>query len=313
MTDTSPSIDIICGGLEFPEGPIARSDGSLLLVEIGAGCVTRVSPQGKVERIVQLGGGPNGLAIGPNGALYVCNNGGSKMHRDGASMRVVGTSDDYSGGRIERIDLRTFAISTLYRECGGHRLNGPNDIVFDRHGGFYFTDLGKTRARDRDRGGVYYALPDGSRIEEVAFPLHTPNGLGLSPDGSTLYVAETETARLWKYRVTDPGKLELLPYPSPNGGAIVFGAGGYQRFDSLKVEANGLVCVATLQNGGITIVDPARGTAEHVALPDPFITNLCFAGPEMTTVYVTMSYSGRIGRMSWPRPGLKLNYADRPH
>jgi gluconolactonase len=309
--EQAPDLEIVCEGLEFPEGPVALGDGSLLLVEIGAGCLTRVWPNGRMTRIVDLGGGPNGAAIGPDGAVYICNNGGAKIVREPGHSRVVGQADDYSGGRIQRVDLLTGDVSTLYVTCDGHRLNGPNDIVFDRHGGFYFTDLGKTRPRDRDRGGIYYAQPDGSRIEEVVFPLHTPNGIGLSPDEAWLYVAETETARLWKYRVLAPGRLEILPYPtSPNGGSIVFGAGGYQRFDSLKVERDGRICVATIHNGGITVIDP-NGAATHVPMPDIITTNLCFGGPDLRTAYVTLSSTGRLAKLRWPRPGLKLNFSER--
>ena len=94
-----------------------------------------------------------------------------------------GRPTDYSGGRIERVDLATGAIETLYTHCDGHMLRGPNDIVFDAHGGFYFTDLGKTRAREMDRGAVYYAKADGSLIKVVANPTVTANGCALSPDG----------------------------------------------------------------------------------------------------------------------------------
>lgn len=302
-------LEIVCDGLDFPEGPVALPDGSVLVVEIGAGCLTRISPDGRKSRVAELGGGPNGAAIGPDGHVYICNNGGAKLLRRPGETRIVGQADNYSGGRIERVDLRTGAVRALYTRCGEYSLKGPNDIVFDRQGGFYFTDLGKSRPRDRDRGGVYYALPDGSRIREIAYPLHTPNGIGLSPDETTLYVAETETARLWRYRVVAPGELELLPYPSPNGGAIVYGAGGYQRFDSLKLEADGRICVATLSNGGITVIEP-DGTAAHVPLPDSHTTNLCFAGSEMRTVFVTLSSTGRLGKLRWPRPGLKLNFAN---
>ena len=62
---------------------------------------------------------------------------------------------------------------------------GPNDLVFDAHGGFWFTDFGRNRDRARTRGAVYYALADGSRIEEAIYPLDSPNGIGLSPDGAT--------------------------------------------------------------------------------------------------------------------------------
>ena len=73
-------------------------------------------------------------------------------------LRPAGPASDYQGGRIERVDPRTGAVTVLYDHCGPHKLLGPNDIVFDGVGGFYFTDLGKARARDRDWGGVYYAL-----------------------------------------------------------------------------------------------------------------------------------------------------------
>lgn len=305
---TTPDLEIVCDGLTFPEGPIALPDGSVLLVEICAGCVSRIAPDGRRTVVAETGGGPNGAAIGPDGALYVCNNGGAKLLREGGLQRIVGQSDDYDGGRIERVDPATGACTVLYRACNGHPLKGPNDIVFDRHGGFYFTDLGKSRERDRDRGGVYYALPDGSRIDEVVYPLHTPNGIGLSPDEDVLYVAETETARLWRFRVRAPGDLEILPFPSPNGGTLVHGAGGYQRFDSLKVERDGRVCVATIANGGITVIDPRTGAASHVPMPDYTTTNLCFGGEDLRTAYVTLSSTGRLGKLTWPRPGLALNF-----
>ena len=87
----------------------------------------------------------------------------------------------------------------LYRKSETGPLKGLNDLVFDGLGGFYFTDLGKIRARDQDRGAVYYARADGSHIREIVFPISMPNGIGLSPDGRTLYVVETETARLWGF------------------------------------------------------------------------------------------------------------------
>ena len=66
---------IIAEGLAFPEGPVAMPDGSVLFVEIAGGCLSRVLASGKVERVAELGGGPNGAAIGPDGHGYVCNNG----------------------------------------------------------------------------------------------------------------------------------------------------------------------------------------------------------------------------------------------
>lgn len=304
-------MELVCEGLGFPEGPIVLPDGSILVVEIAEGTLTRITADGRASTVADLGGGPNGAAIGPDGAVYVCNNGGFKWHREPGITRVIGQADDYSGGRIERVDLATGKFEILYDGCDGLRLRGPNDLVFDRQGGFYFTDHGKARERDLDRGAVYYALADGSHIREVIFPISLPNGIGLSPDEATLYVTETETARLWRYRIRAPGDLELVPYPSQNGGTLVYGPGGFHRFDGLKVEAGGRICVATLQNGGVSCVSPIDGFAEHVALPDRHTTNLAFGGPDLKTMYVTLSSTGRLVRLGWPRPGHPLNFVDR--
>jgi len=188
--------EVIASGLGFPEGPVVMEDGSIILVEIRKGCITRLW-NGRTEVIATPGGGPNGLAIGPDGALYCCNNGGFEYHDVGGLMVPGNCPPDYSGGRIERVDLSSGKVERLYEAVDGHPLRGPNDLVFDRSGGFYFTDLGKGFARNRDHGGIYYARPDGSLIRQVDYHHISPNGCGLSPDGKTLYFADTMTARLW--------------------------------------------------------------------------------------------------------------------
>lgn len=299
---------IIATGLRFPEGPVALPDGSIALVEIARGTVTRVAPDGAVSVIASPGGGPNGLAVGPGGAFYLCNNGGFEWRDDGGVLRPVGTPSDYSGGRIERIDPATGAVETLYTHCDGNGLCGPNDLVFDDAGGFYFTDLGKTRARTRDHGGVYYARADGSAIACVAYPVLTPNGIGLSPDGRTLYVAETETARLWAFEIEAPGRVAKQAFPSPHGGRLVCGLPGFQRFDSLAVDAAGNVCVATLVTGCISVIAPDGRLLRQVAAGDIYTTNICFGGPGLGTAYVTLSGQGALAAMDWPEPGLRLNH-----
>jgi gluconolactonase len=299
---------VMTTGLRFPEGPVAMKDGSVALVEIERGTVSRVRPNGAIEVVAHTGGGPNGLAVGPDGAFYVCNNGGFVWREEAGLRRPVGPAADYTGGRIERVDPRTGAVTVLYDRCGAHKLLGPNDIVFDRHGGFYFTDLGKARARDRDWGGVYYALPDGSRIVEIVHPILTPNGIGLSPDERTLYVAETETARLWAFDITAPGELRKAPFPSPHGGRLVAGLGGFQRFDSLAVEAGGNVCVATLVNGSVSVIAPDGRLVRQPTMPDLYCTNICFGGADLRTAFITLSGTGRLVAMPWPEPGHRLNY-----
>ena len=300
-------IHTVADGLDFPEGPVALADGSVVLVEIAAGRVSRVSPDGKKTVVASPGGGPNGAAIGPDGKCYVCNNGGFEWHVEAGHKRPILQAGDYRGGRIERIDLATGAVECLYRASGEVALKGPNDLVFDRQGGFYFSDLGKVRAREMDRGAVYYAMADGSKITEVAFPMVTPNGVGLSPDEKTLYVAETEPARLWAFDIVAPGVLRKEPWPSPHGGRLVAGVGGYQRFDSLALDAEGRICVATLINGGITVISPDGRHVEHHPMPDPMTTNICFGGRDLRTAFITLSWTGRLVAVDWPVPGLRLN------
>ena len=301
-----PDIRVIATGLRFPEGPIAMKDGSIVLGEIERQTVTRVRPDGSTQVIARTGGGPNGLAVGPDGAFYVCNNGGFAWRLENNLMRPAGPSSDYTGGRIERVDPVNGAVTVLYDHCGPYKLVGPNDIVFDGLGGFYFTDLGKARARDRDWGGIYYALADGSKITEIAHPILTPNGIGLSPDGKTLYVAETETARLWAWDILAPGVLAKEPFPSPHGGRILAGLGGFQRFDSLAVDGAGNICVATLVNGSVSVISPKGGLVRQIPMPDMFCTNICFGGPDLRTAYMTLSGSGQLVAMEWDGPGLRL-------
>ena len=294
----------ITSGLKFPEGPIAMQDGSVIVVEIARGTLSRVQPNGDIEVIAETGGGPNGAAIGPDGACYICNNGGFIWHESSTGLLFPGHQPpDYSGGRIERVDLDTGEVSVLYTECDGIALRGPNDIVFDREGGFWFTDHGKTRERDRDRTGVFYAKADGSYITEAIFPLEAPNGIGLSPDEQTLYVAETPTGRLWAYPISAPGEID-----GSVRGTMLAQLPDYHMFDSLAVDAHGNVCVATLITGGITIHSPDASSARLVPMPDVLTTNICFGGEDLNTAYITLSTTGRLVACEWETAGLPLNF-----
>jgi gluconolactonase len=298
-------IELVAEGLLFPEGPIAMADGSVVLVEIKRQTLTRVLPDGRKEVIAELGGGPNGAAVGPDGAVYVANSGGFEWI-EAELLTPHGTPADYVTGSIQRVDLATGAVTTVYDACDGRPLRGPNDIVFDKSGGFWFTDLGKSDGDRMHMGHLLYARPDGSLIRRVRAGMVTPNGVGLSPDEKTVYVAETHTSRVWGFDIAGPGEISA-PADMWTPGRVLGPLPGYQMLDSLAVEASGKVCCATLVNGGITAFDPAGGF-EHYPFPDPLITNICFGGPDMQTAWVTASGTGKLYRCRWPRPGLKLNF-----
>ncbi|MEO6185946.1 MAG: SMP-30/gluconolactonase/LRE family protein [Steroidobacteraceae bacterium] len=300
---------LVADGLQFPEGPVAMRDGSVILVEMKSETLTRVLPSGQKQVIARLGGGPNGAAIGPDGAMYITNNGDAWGWADGPLHLPGPPPAYYRGGSIQRVDLATGAFTMLYDSCDGLPLNSPNDLVFDSSGGFWFTCYGQSDGEVRRLGALYYAKADGSKIVRWRSELISPNGVGLSPDGRQVYMSDCMVGRLYAFDLTSPGV--MAPQGALSSGAVgrvIATLPGYQWLDSLAVEANGNVCVATLFNSGITTFNQKNGRYTHVPFNDPITTNLCFGGRDMRDVWVTCASTGHLYRTRWPRPGLKLAY-----
>jgi gluconolactonase len=302
-------MNTLAQGLLMPEGPVALPDGSLLVVEVLGGRLSRIAADGSVSTVADLGGGPNGAAIGPDGRCYVCNNGGfAQMPLPGGGVMPLEAPLDTPPGSIQVVDIATGAFETLYSHDDATPFWGPNDIVFDQSGGFWFTDFGRDRGRVRTRGSVYYARADGSGIEEVLHPMDGANGIGLSPDGTTLYVAETYEAHLWRFRLSGPGQIDTAAGDMPNGGTLVGRGGPGQYLDSLAVDSAGRICCASPGMGAILVFPPEGGAPQVIATDDFLTTNICFGGADGRTAYVTLGSSGRVVTMDWDVPGAALAY-----
>jgi|GEM_PF-13506 len=224
-------LTVVAEGLGFPEGPVATLDGVLYFVDIAAQTLMRLEPDMKPEVVAEIPGGPNGMAIGPDGHAYVCNNGGvfdfdklpldpKKGLGDRNSYLLVPdpacpgrqygrnvvdrtgqavTLPDPAAGSICKVNLKTGTVTELYGPSKGHRLIAPDDITFDAHGpegSFWFTDCGYQNSNILRKGGVYAGHVNG---EDPVFMAEIPsaNGIGFSKDGKVLFVADTLFGRLW--------------------------------------------------------------------------------------------------------------------
>ena len=189
VSSQKTEVRIIATGLEFPEGPVAVADGSVLVTEIAAGTLARVSPDGNIERIAYL------------------------------------------------------------------------------------------------------------------------DGIALSPDGSRLYVAETQVGRIWYWDLEGPGKIASNADGEIHPGKLPYGAPGYALFDSMKVDGEGWVCQATLIDGGVMQISPDGQRVEILPLSDPMITNLCFGGPDYRTAFITCPGTGYLIAVDWQRAGGRLAFS----
>jgi gluconolactonase len=317
---------VLTNGLGYPEGPVYHSDGGVTLVEVHNGTLTRVNADGTTQIIANLGGGPNGAAVGPDGAIYICNDGGlgwTQIPATPTTLPVlvpVGQPPDYTTGLIQRVSGDSF--TTLYSQCNGDRLCSPDDLVFDATGNFWFTDWGKQRATDRDITAVYYAQPDGTKIVQAIPQRSAPNGIALSPDDSRLYVAETYARWILYWELASPGVIKPNPHTLDGSYLLTADIPGQGTLDSMAVDEEGNVYAATMLPqgpnpaipGGITVISPKGKILDFIELlvegkPEPLPSNLCFGGPDRRTAFITLAGTGRLVACEMKIPGKALHFA----
>ena len=350
--------ELLASGLEYPEGPIYCSDGSILLVEIRGNALTRVIPgQNTPSRITNIPGGPNGAAIGPdidgNTQVYICNDGGfewtsfpppDKDSKTGEEpwLWIAGNKPkDYKTGSLDRVDLTTGELKadlfTMAEKTPawppspplppiwspGYPLCGPDDLVFDKDGGLWFSDYGKHTPFKKDITGIYYVSPDGKSIRQAIYGLNCANGIGISPCGKWLYVALSFERKVLKYEIGEQGA--FVPNPETLDGSYLLTGDfiGSSVLDSMALDSEGNLYVATMVpqgsnptiNGGITVVSPNGDILDfiEVSVPGfyhacPLPSNICFGGDNMKTAYITCGGTGHLISMPSEIPGLPLKF-----
>jgi gluconolactonase len=281
-------------GLAFPEAPAFDRDGSMFVAEMAGGTIAAIDlGSGRVYERVTTGGGPNGIALGPGGALYVTNHGGIPW--DGHTLDMSST-ETASTPRVERVGPGG-TVMELYKSSAGLPLLGPADIALDDHAGIWFTDPG-AGGLDEHRGRVWYAHPDGSCATIAADGYQFPNGLAFRDGGAELLVAETGSGRIWLHAVLGPGLL---------GPRRPFARLSHGRPDGLCVDLAGNVLAAATFSGAVRVFDAAGREIEAIAMPDKLVTNVTLH-PQQPTAYVTLARTGMLVSFRWDRAGMPLPF-----
>jgi gluconolactonase len=251
----------VATGYQFTEGPAAGPDGAIYFTDIPAMRILRFDPDaGETTTFREDSGRANGLMFDTQGRLLAC-----EGANDDGRRRLTRTEPDGS-------------ITNLAEQWQGRKLNSPNDLVIDQQGGVYFTDprYGKRADMQMDIEGVFYLDSDGS-LTRVIHDLERPNGIILSPDGETLYVADHAAKKIMAYDVTAPGQLEN---PRPFSGMGPDLGGGC---DGMTVDSSGRIY--TTGDQGVYIFNPDGTQAGLV--PTPERPSNCTFAADGRTLYIT--------------------------
>ena len=273
--ETMAELREVAAGLQFPEGPVAMNDGSVIVVEIGRGTVTRVGA-GRLRREVATPrrrperrrgrARRQPLRLQQRRRLRL-----PRAARHGGHPRAAPAAEQLQrradrahrpGLRRGRGHLRGMRRPTAAR-AQRPRVRRPRRLLLhrSRHPG---------GAHDRPHRRASTRSPTARRSKRWCLPLDSPNGVGLSPDGKRLYVAETYSACVWQWEIAGPGDVTVPAGLLPHGGELLTRLPGFQYLDSLAVDGDGNVCVGTLGSGGITSVSPEDGSVvEFVEMRRP--------------------------------------------
>jgi gluconolactonase len=268
--------EIVARDAHFPEGPVWRNE-ELVFTEIQAGVLTRWTAGAGSSVFATTGGGPNGAAAGPDGAIFVTQNGG--MH-----------PGPRAAPGIQRVDAEGH-VETILTSVGDLELGAPNDLAFGPDGRLWFTDPRGAPDPGQARPGRLFALDLASGKGELIIELEPvfPNGIAFLGDG-TLVWTESLSRRVMALVDSQPEVVIQLP----------------ERHmpDGMCVGEDGRLYVASTYAHCVSVVDQGE-IVDRLMCGDGMATNCCFGG---TALYVTESRRGTIWRYALGKRGLALPY-----
>jgi len=260
----------------FLEGPCIDRDGNLLVTDIPFGRIFRVDGKGEFKQVAEYAGEPNGMAVHMDGLLYIAD------HKNG----------------LMTVDPATGAVAALLTRLRREGFKGLNDVLFDNDGNLYFTDQGQTGMQD-PTGRVFRLRPDGV-TDLLVDTVPSPNGMALSPDGRTLYLAVTRANQIWRLPLHADGS-------STKVNIFLQLSGGLTGPDGLAMDTAGNLVVCHCGFGTVWVFNPLGEPIFRIRTPTGLdATAACYGGPGNRTLFITESSTGSILSVDLPVQGLTL-------
>ena len=267
---------LLASGFHFPEGPSLDEDGNLYLVNLSTNIVNKISPDGEVSVVMDVGGVNNGAILDKEGNLFIACTGRK------AILKI-----DTEGG-----------LSVVTAMSDGDSLLGPNDFAWDEQGRLYFTDP-KGSSKNNPIGRIHYIDLDG-KTKQFAEGFAFPNGLAFDLDKTHLYLAETNNFRIWRFEVNEDG--------TAGEKELFFYMGEKVLADGMKLDVQGNLWIAVYTNSELWCISPEGKIINMIPIPGEHPTNLVFGGPDMRTAWVTVheSESGKVFTLRMPVAGVRV-------